>query len=75
MDLLYLFIIVVVGIAIASSVSRRWSLPQRPSRLFTQAPLRCPHVGCGHVNRPGARFCGLCGAPLRTVPDPSNQGS
>jgi len=26
---------------------------------------RCSEPGCGHLNRPGARFCEQCGRPLR----------
>lgn len=40
----------------------RLSPPNR--RRPRQYRRACPHDGCGHLNRPEARFCARCGAQL-----------
>ena len=44
---------------------RRRSLPGPPPPIRVQR--RCPQPRCGHVNPPGARYCGRCGGALRPV--------
>lgn len=35
-------------------------------RAARNRAANCTHTTCGHVNPPGARFCGRCGAPIRS---------
>ncbi len=48
--------------AVASAIAGLFG--RRPQVVHGPQARVCPRAGCYHVNRPDARYCARCGAPL-----------